>query len=230
MRIDSDVRRTVVEIKVDGTRGDSSIIRKASGAACPMCLSNCQSVTSVTWVSCTNRARHETSWYPIVARRIWRWRTSDVWFHIKFVHALSRDEDIPCERGVREEGKQIARRNKLISVLARTNWTWGPLVNYTRAVPNFQRRLTRASSDSTVCGRSEGICRVIFLIRAFCLVTLPFDDPVVGGTRGPRRPVDNRRRENRNRPVFSRAIMDKKKERKIQKKERKIQARAGSTE
>ncbi|EFN73468.1 hypothetical protein EAG_09485 [Camponotus floridanus] len=50
MRIDSDVRRTVVEIKVDGTHGDSSIVRKASGEVCPMCLSNCQSVTSVTWV------------------------------------------------------------------------------------------------------------------------------------------------------------------------------------
>lgn len=33
MRIDSDVRRIVVEIKVDGTRGDSSIVRKAPGEA-----------------------------------------------------------------------------------------------------------------------------------------------------------------------------------------------------
>lgn len=68
MRIDSDVRRTAVEIKVDGTRGDSSNVRKAPGEVCPMCLSNCQSVTSVTWVL-RQPNLNQASWYPIATRR-----------------------------------------------------------------------------------------------------------------------------------------------------------------
>jgi len=60
MRIDSDVRRTIVEIKVDGTRGDWSIVRQAPGKELwPMCLSNCQSDTSVSWDLASREAHVE---------------------------------------------------------------------------------------------------------------------------------------------------------------------------
>lgn len=110
-------------------------------------------------------------------------------------------------------GEQIARRNKSIFPLGPRELNKDILINYARrTAPRllFNAGLTRAGSRApTVCGRSEGICRVIFLICAFCLVTLPFDDPVVG--RIPARPAvdpsttaaDNRLRENRNRPVSS---------------------------
>lgn len=87
------------------------------------------------------------------------------------------------------------------------------IVSYTRAESLFQAGQNLGALGNTVCGRSEGIRRVIFLIRAFCLVMLPYDDPVVGGIHDPRGPVHpstiadmeprEGERENRNRLVSS---------------------------